>query len=127
MKEKIEALIREIGINEVEAILNQLKSKDNVKENIKKDFVELLEDCAISFDGKDIDYKKGDNLLFYYRKTNNNFYLIYKIWTNFENKYSLNYKELQKLLVDILEEVLNYKEVTPQVGRITLAAKWRRC
>jgi hypothetical protein len=127
MENIIENLIKEVGINEIEAILNQIKSKVNVKENIKKDFIELLTGCTISFDDKDIDYKKGDNLLFYYRKTNNNFYLIYKIWTNFENKYSLNYKELQKLLVDILEEVLNYKEVTPQVGRITLAAKWRRC
>jgi hypothetical protein len=114
MKNKIENLIREVGINEVEAILNQLKSKDNVKENIKKDFVELLEDCAISFDGKDIDYKKGDNLLFYYRKTNNNFYLRYKFWSNFQLKYSLTYQELKELLVGIVEEVLNYKGVTPK-------------
>jgi len=42
MKEKIENLIKEVGVNEVESILNQLKSKDNVKENIKKDFIELL-------------------------------------------------------------------------------------
>jgi len=116
-----------VGVNEVEAILNQIKSKVNVKQDIKKDFIELISGCTISFDGNDIDYKKDNDLLFYYRETNNNFYLRYKIWTNFENKYSLNYKELQELLVDILEEVLNYKEVTPQVGRITLAAKWRRC
>jgi len=31
MKEKIENIIKEVGINEVEAILNQIKSKDNVK------------------------------------------------------------------------------------------------
>lgn len=36
MKEKIENLIKEIGVNEVESVLNQIKSKVDVKENIKK-------------------------------------------------------------------------------------------
>ncbi len=113
MKNKIENLIKEAGIDEVEAVLNQIKSKDNVKENIKKDFIELLSGCTKSFNGKDIDYKKDGNLLFYYRKSNNKFYIRYEFWYGFQKKYNLNYKELQELLVDILEEVLNYKEVTP--------------
>lgn len=115
MKNKIENLIKEVGVNEVEAILNQIKSKVkvNVKENLKKDFIELLSGCTISFDGNDIDYKKDNDLLFYYRETNNNFYLKYKLWTNFENKYKLNYQELKDLLVGVVEEVLNYKGVTP--------------
>ena len=121
MKEKIENLIKEVGINEVESVLNQIKSKVkvNVKENLKKDFVELLSGCTISFDGNDIDYKKDNDLLFYYRETNNNFYLRYKIWTNFENKYSLSYQELKELLVGVVEEVLNYKEVTPVLKRLS--------
>ena len=88
MKNKIENLIKEVGVNEVEAILNQIKSKVkvNVKENLKKDFVELLSGCTISFDGNDIDYKKDNDLLFYYRETNNNFYLKYKLWTNLHQK-----------------------------------------
>ena len=114
MKNKIENIIKEVGINEVEAILNQLKSKINVKENIKKDFIELLSGCAISFDGKDIDYKKDGILLFYYRKRNNKFYIPYKFWYGFfQKKYNLNYKELQELFVGVIEEVLNYKGVTP--------------
>lgn len=36
MKEKLENLIKEIGVNEVESVLNQIKSKVDVKENIKK-------------------------------------------------------------------------------------------
>ena len=114
MKEKIENIIKEVGINEVEAVLNQIKSKDNVKENIKKDFIELLSGCTISFDCDDIDYKKDGEWFFYYRKTDNNFYLRYKFWFYFENKYSLNYQELSSLLIGIVEEVLNYKGVTPQ-------------
>ena|SRR5690606_41202516 len=113
MKEKIENLIKEMGINEVEAILNQMKSKDNVKENIKKDFIELLTGCAISFDCDDIEYRKDGNLLFYYRKNENIFRVKYVIWSNFESKYNLNYQEIKELLVGIVEDVLNYKGVTP--------------
>ncbi len=113
MKNKIENIIKEVGINEVETILNQIKSKVNVKENIKKDFIELLTGCTISFDGNDIDYKKDSELLFYYRKNYNYFCFKYENWSKFKSKYNLNYQELNDLLVGIVEEVLNYKGVTP--------------
>jgi len=113
MKNKIENLIKEVGINEVETILGQIKSKVNVKEELKKDFIELLTGCTISFDGDDIDYKKDGKLLFYYRKNNNSFRIIYEIWLKLESKYNLNYQEMKELLVGVIEEVLNYKEVTP--------------
>jgi hypothetical protein len=113
MKNKIENLIKEVGINEVEAILNQLKSKVNVKENLKKDFIELLNGCNISFLGDDIYYRKDEKLLFYYQKKDNYFNVRYSIWVNFENKYKLNYQELRDLLVGVVEDVLNYEGVTP--------------
>ena len=113
MKNKIENIIKEVGINEVELILNQIKSKVNVKENIKKDFIELLTGCTISFDGNDIDYRKDGKLFFYYRKNHNHFNFSHSIWSNFESKYSVNHQELSDLLVGIVEEVLNYKGVTP--------------
>ena len=113
MKNKIENLIKEVGINEVEAILNKLKSKDNVKENLKKDFIELLEDCTISFDCDDIDYTKDGNLFCYYRKNENVFRIVDGIWFGFVSKYNLNDQEMKELLVGIVEEVLNYKGVTP--------------
>lgn len=109
MKEKIEALIREIGINEVETILQEMKSKVNVQQKLKKDFVELLTGCTISFLGDDIEYRKDGILLFYYRKDYNIFRVKYDIWSNFEIKYSLNNQELEDLLAGIVEEVLNYK------------------
>ena len=112
MKNKIENLIKEVGINEVEAILNQIKSKVNVKENLKKDFIDLLNNCTISLSSKDIDYKKDGELLFCYKKNKNHFYISYKIWSNFESKYNLNYQELRDLLMGVVEEVLNYKGVT---------------
>ena len=111
MKNKIENLIKEVGINEVESILNKLKSKVNVKENIKKDFIELLSGCTISFLGDDIEYRKDGILLFYYRKDYNIFRVKYDIWSNFEIKYSLKNQELEDLLAGIVEDVLNYKDV----------------
>ena len=113
MKIKIENLIKEVGINEVETILKQMKSKVNVKQELKKDFVELLTGCTISFDSDLINYKKDEILLFFYQKNNNIFRVKYDIWSKFRSKYNLNYQELSDLLVDIVEEVLNYKEVTP--------------
>jgi hypothetical protein len=114
MKDKIEELIKEVGINEVESILNQMKSKVNVREELKKDFIDLLNDCTISFNSNDdIDYLKNGELLFYYRKSNNYFIVKYEIWLDFQSKYNLNEQELKDLFVDVVEEVLNYKGVTP--------------
>jgi hypothetical protein len=108
MKTKIEALIKE-----VEAILNQLKSKSkaNVKENLKRDFIELLSGCTISFDSDVIEYRKDRKLLFFYRKNENIFRVKYVIWLKFQEKYSLNHQELSDLLAGIVEEVFNYKDV----------------
>ena len=114
MKEKIENLIKEVGVNEVETILKQMKSKVNVKQELKKDFIDLLTGCNISFDSDDIDYKKDGILLFFYRKNENIFRFKYDIWSKFKSKYNLNNQELTELLVGIVEEVLNYKGVTPQ-------------
>ena len=118
MKEKIETLIKEAGIDEVEAILNQLKSKVDVKQELKKDFVELLTGCNISFDCDVINYKKDGEWFFYHQKTDNIFRVNYDIWRKFRSKYNLNYQELKELLVGIVEDVLNYKGVTPDYGNI---------
>ena len=128
MKNKIENLIKEVGINEVESILKEMKSKSkvNVKQDIKKDFIELISGCTISFVGDDIDYKKDGDFLFYYRKTNNYFNFRYKFWLDFEKKYSLNYQELKDLLVEIVEEVLNYKRVTPGIRVSSETFEWKR-
>ena len=114
MKTIIKALIKEIGVKEVESILQEMKSKVNVKENIKKDFIKLLSGCTISFLGDDIEYRKDRILLFYYRKDYNIFRVKYDIWSNFEIKYSLKNQELEDLLAGIVEDVLNYKGVTPK-------------
>ena len=126
MKEKIEKVIKEVGINEVESILNNMKSKVNINESLKTDFIKYLTGCTLSFDKNDIDYKKDEKILFYYRKSNKYFGVSYDIWSEFELKYSVNYQELSDLLVCIVEEVLNYKGVTPLVDTGLPDSKWKR-
>ena len=116
MKEKVENLIKEVGINEIETILQEMKkNKVTIKESLKKDFIDMLSGSIISFDhnNNNIDYRKDGKLLFYYQKNNNCFYIRYNNWVKFETKYGLNYNKMKELLSDILEEVLNYKGVTP--------------
>ena len=69
--------------------------------------------CTISFDSDVIDYKKDGKLICYYEKNENIFGVRYDIWAKFNSKYNLNNQELKNLLVGIVEEVLNYKDVTP--------------
>ena len=130
MKNKIKNIIKEAGIDEVEAILNQMKSKVNVKENLKKDFIELLTGCTtgctISFNNDDDDYKKDNKILFFYSKNKNYFYIDYQIWTNFKSKYNLNYQELRDLVVSVVEEVLNYKGVIPVLWFGVNWLEWRK-
>ena len=76
----------------------------------------MLNGCNISFNNDDIDYKKDRKLLFFYQKNKNIFWIKYDIWSNFKSKYNLNYHELKELLVGVVEDVLNYKEVTPING-----------
>ena len=127
MKKTIENLIKEVGISEIESILNQMKSKANVKENLKKDFIELLSGCTISFDGNDIDYRKDGKVFFFYQKNSNFFCVRHDIWLNFKEKYNLNCQELSDLLVGIVKEVLNYKEVTLSDRLATARRKRKGC
>ena len=128
MKEKIENLIKEVGINEVETILQEMKkNKVTIKESLKKDFIDMLTGCSLSFYGNDIEYLKDGKILFYYQKNDNCFYIRYNNWLEFESKYNLNYQELKELLSSILEEVLNYKGVTPICSRWLAQVHWKRC
>ena len=63
------------------------------------------------------------NCYFTIKKKDNYFNVRYSIWVNFQNKYSLNYQELRDLLVGVVEDVLNYKGVTPRPATLLLPSQ----
>lgn len=108
----IENIINEIGIYEVEAILNKMKSKINIQEELKEDIILLLTDSIISIEeNNNVDYRKNNKLICYYIKKDNQFFIRDSVLTNLSSKYNLNTKELNLLLNPIVEEILNYKNV----------------
>ena len=125
MKEKIEELIKEIGINEVESILKQIKSKVNIKEKIKEDFIDLLTGCNIIFDispykeRRYIEYYKDNNKYFYYKHPSNEFGVNYDIYKFLNKKYGIDSDSsyFDRMISDIVGEVLNYKntKISPYV------------
>lgn len=113
MENIIENMINEFGIFEVEAILNKMKSKINIQEELKEDIILLLTDSIISIDKNrnDVDYRKNNKLICYYIIKDNQFFIRDSVLTNLSSKYNLNTKELNLLLNPIVEEILNYKNV----------------
>ena len=113
MENIIENMINEFGIFEVEAILNKMKSKINIQEELKKDIILLLTDSIIFIDKNkdDVDYRKNNKLICYYNIKDNHFFICNSVLTNLTSKYNLNTKELNLLLNPIVEEILNYKNV----------------
>lgn len=116
MENIIENMINEFGIFEVEAILNKIKSKINIHDELKKDIILLLTDSIISIISIDknnnyVEYKKNNKLISYYIINDNQFLISDSVLTNLTSKYNLNTKELNLLLSPIIEEILNYKNV----------------
>jgi len=110
MKEKTEKLIKEMDVMDIESFLIEIKSK---VDGIKGDFIDLLSGCTITFDSGHIEYNKDGKWLFYYGKKDNIFGVRKKIWNDFECNYELEHYQIHNLLKKIVEEVLNYKNVTP--------------
>ena len=58
--------------------------------------------------------KNDDKIIFEYDNKNGWFWLDYdKIWLVFENKYKLNYAEIQIFIKKVVEDTLNLNGVTP--------------
>jgi hypothetical protein len=95
-------------------------------ENLKKltgietpmEFLNLFNDLDVVQSEEDhrltlFQYEKGDNVMIYNRK-NEGVYVSYDdIWSFLEEGFGPNYKEIQKVIKDWLDEVYNLRGVTP--------------
>lgn len=57
-------------------------------------------------------YKKGENLMIYDRKSEDVYINYYEIWSFLEDKFGLNYDDIQSLTQKWLDEVNNLRGVT---------------
>ena len=115
--------------NQKKELLEQLTNAKDVKELIKQEILDMLEQnkSNVSFlnsDGKETKYPtsrfeilNNEGMWLFdidYNSENKHFcYSYYKIYEVFSIKYSINYDDLQEVMKDILEEYLNLKDVTP--------------
>ena len=101
-----------------------MKTKLDIIESLKKEFVDLLTGCTISFNGdaiENVDYRKDGRLVCFYCKREKIFGFSHDIWSNFESKYAfrdvINYSDFMDMVSGVVEEVLGYKGVTPYTLR----------
>ncbi|MFW6243273.1 MAG: hypothetical protein ACOC2W_03850 [bacterium] len=82
-------------------------------DNIKKDFIDLINDCNVVFSDNVITYMLNNqiNKHFRYLKHKNIFSFDYYIFIPFSRKYSISEYEFKVLLIKIIDEVLGYQDV----------------
>jgi hypothetical protein len=125
IKEKLKDLIKKVGFESVTKIVGSLDNLFkifDIKEPI--DFLNLFNDLESVQSEERQDwtlyhYKKGHNFMVYNRK-NEVVYINYnEIWSVLEDKFGLNYSEIQELTRRWLDEVYNLRGVTPFDQTIT--------
>ena len=98
--------------------LNEIAEKvKNSKASKEKEMSQFLRvqfnGCEVILKDDSIFYKKNE-VLFKYDKKNQYFWINYaRIWSIFNDKFKLNYNEIQQFIKDWLEVHLNRKGVTP--------------
>jgi hypothetical protein len=120
LKEKLLGLIKKVGFKSVVKIVGSLDKTFEIFD-IKKpmDFLNLYNDLESVQSEEQPDwtlfrYEKHKNLMIYHRK-NDYVYINYdEIWSVLEDKFGLNYSEIQKLTERWLDEVYNLRGVTPK-------------
>jgi hypothetical protein len=118
LKEKLKDLIKKVGFESVTKIVG---SSDKTFEifDIKEpiDFLNLYNDLE-SVQSEEFDswtlyrYKKGHNIMIYNRENEVVRINYDEIWSVLENKFGLNYFEIQELTKRWLDEVYNLRGIT---------------
>jgi hypothetical protein len=133
IKEKLKDLIKKVGFESVTKIVGSLDKTFEIFD-IKEptDFLNLFNDLE-SVQSEEYEhwvlyrYKKGHNFMIYDRK-NEYVYINYdEIWSVLEDKFGLNYFEIQGLTKRWLDEVYNLRGVTPSGRkRSVITSSWMR-
>jgi hypothetical protein len=132
LKEKLKDLIKKVGFESTIRVVGSLDKTFeifDIKEPI--DFLNLFNDLESVQSEERQDwtlyrYKKGHNFMIYDRK-NGYVYINYdEIWSVLEDKFGLNYGEIQELTRVWLDEVYNLRGVTPEAIQLAVGMRWMR-
>ena len=100
--------------------------KFNIEHEMEDFFLSFIDGCEIRLSKKYpnfIFYVKNDLILFEQETKIKYFYMRFDlIWSVFENKYKLNYSDIQSFIKDRLETHVKLEGYTP-VGRINILQK----
>jgi hypothetical protein len=132
LKEKLLGLIKKVGFESVVKIVGSLDKTFEIFD-IKEpmDFLNIFNNLESVQSEEYGDYmlyryKKRHNFMIYDRK-NGYVYINYdEIWSVLEDKFGLNYGEIQELTRVWLDEVYNLKGVTPESLSTKIAMRWMR-
>jgi len=120
LKEKLRNLIKKVGFESITKIVGSLDKTFEIFD-IKEpmDFLNLFNDLGSVQSEEDEDwvlyrYKKGHNIMIYDRINEVVYINYYEIWSVLENKFGLNYFEIQELTKRWLDEVYNLRGVTSE-------------
>jgi hypothetical protein len=118
LKEKLRNLIKKVGFESTTRVVGSLDKTFEIFD-IKEpmDFLNLFNDLESVQSEEDEDwvlyrYKKGHNIMIYDRINEVVYINYYEIWSVLENKFGLNYFEIQELTKRWLDEVYNLRGVT---------------
>jgi hypothetical protein len=132
LKEKLLGLIKKVGFESVVKIVGSLDKTFEIFD-IKEpmDFLNIFNNLESVQSEEYGDYmlyryKKRHNFMIYDRK-NGYVYINYdEIWSVLEDKFGLNYGEIQELTRVWLDEVYNLRGVTPESLSTKIAMRWMR-
>jgi hypothetical protein len=121
LKEKLLGLIKKVGFKSTIRVVGSLDKTFEIFD-IKEpmDFLKLFNDLETVQSEEQENwtlyrYKKGHNFMIYDRK-NEYVYINYnEIWSVLDDKFGLNYSEIQELTARWLDEVYNLRGVTPKI------------
>ena len=132
LKEKLLGLIKKVGFESVTKIVGSLDKTFEIFD-IKEpmDFLNLFNDLDVvqseEFDSWTLyRYKKGHNIMIYDRENEVVRINYDEIWSVLEDKFGLNYFEIQELTKKWLDEVYNLRGVTPKRRHSFAGRSWMR-
>ncbi len=132
LKEKLLGLIKKVGFESVVKIVGSLDNLFKIFD-IKEpmDFLNIFNDLESVQSEERQDwtlycYKKGYNTMVYNRKNGEVYINYYEIWSVLEDKFGLNYGEIQELTQRWLDEVYNLRGITSVIKTWSRASSWMR-